>query len=64
MHGDVESAGGNNLVPNTVQDFRQPLCQRHSAALNSDEDDVAAFFVSLGDFVRDTRERTLHRGRI
>jgi hypothetical protein len=40
------------------------LRQRHSATLNSNEDNVAAFFVSFGDFMRDADEGALHRGGI
>jgi len=59
MHGNIQVAGGNRMLPDLREQAGQFFRERHSAALYADQRHFRARFVALGDFVRDARERAL-----
>src|SRR5690606_30992691 len=60
MHADVEAAGGNVVSPDLLKQSGQSLGQRNATALDPDEDDFAAVFIALGNFVGHASECALN----
>ena len=64
MHADIQAAGGCGMAPNAQKRFGETLGQGNSAALDANENDLLAGFVTLRDFVSDTGQGPLKGGAI
>jgi hypothetical protein len=64
VHAHIQVADGHGMAPDGRQFGAQPPAQRHAASLNAYGHEVAAVFVSLHDFMRNSGQRALKGGRV
>jgi hypothetical protein len=64
MHADIEAADRDRMFPNIGEYFGEALGEGNAAALDSDQDDIGARLVALGNFVGHPYQSPANGGRI